>query len=162
MKPITVKPATSRHAKAVIEFNRRLAYESEGRTLDSDRLTAGVEAVLKYPDKGQYFVAETGGIVIGQLLITYEWSDWRNGWFWWIQSVYVAEETRNKGVFRALFYHVQEQAKQRPDVCGLRLYVEKENHIAKSVYERFGLLSTPYEVRELDTTHEVLQQGGKT
>src|SRR5947209_5637021 len=104
-----------------------LAFETEHRQLDQSRVAAGVLALLSDPAKGIYFVAETGGTFAGQLLITYEWSDWRNGNFWWIQSVYVVKTVRQRGVFRALFEHIHELARARKDVCGLRLYMETDN-----------------------------------
>ena len=102
--------------------------------------------------KGIYFVAESDGALAGQLLITYEWSDWRNGNFWWIQSVYVVEKFRGAGIFRALFEHIQALAKVRKDVCGLRLYVETGNSRAKEAYRRLGMTKTDYEMFENDFT----------
>jgi GNAT superfamily N-acetyltransferase len=110
----------------------------------------GVAALIKSPARGTYFVAEEKGEVVGQLLITYEWSDWRNGNFWWIQSVYVREEFRGKGIFRALFEHVHRLAKKRSDVCGLRLYVEANNASAQKTYTRLGMKKTFYEMYETD------------
>ncbi|MEI2726245.1 MAG: GNAT family N-acetyltransferase [Verrucomicrobiota bacterium] len=107
-----------------------------------------MRALLKDATKGIYFVAEADGAVIGQLLITYEWSDWRNGYFWWIQSVYVAAKFRSEGVFRTLFGHVQKLAKSRRNVCGLRLYVEKNNRRARQAYDRLGMKHTHYEIYE--------------
>ena len=104
--------------------------------------------------KGTYFLAETekdgATVVAGQLLITYEWSDWRNGNFWWIQSVYVSEGFRARGIFRALFDHIQTLARARKDVCGLRLYMDAHNHGARRTYERLGLQPTNYEMFEID------------
>lgn len=132
----------------------RLALETERRELDLDRVTQGVTALLNDPAKGTYFVAEsladTMRAVVGQVLITYEWSDWRNGNFWWIQSVYVKEAFRGRGIFRALFEHVQRHAKERHDVCGLRLYMDSQNTRARRVYERLGLKQTEYELFETD------------
>jgi GNAT superfamily N-acetyltransferase len=110
--------------------------------------------LLKDADKGVYYIAlaETGKgwAVAGQLLITTEWSDWRNGTFWWIQSVYVAKPFRNCGMFRALFKHVQVLARARPDVCGLRLYMDAHNDRARQAYERLGLRQTNYQIFEMD------------
>jgi len=115
---------------------------------------AGVAALLGNPAKGTYFLAELAGPeprVIGQLLITYEWSDWRNGNFWWLQSVYVLTEFRGKGVFRALFEHVHALAKACEErVCGLRLYMDAHNTAARRTYDRLGIKPTNYEVLEMD------------
>jgi GNAT superfamily N-acetyltransferase len=108
----------------------------------------GVEAILRDPGKGIYFVAEKEGAVVGQVLITYEWSDWRNGNFWWLQSVYVEKEFRARGVFKALFGHAVAQADAQKNACGLRLYMERENHRAREVYRRLGMKETHYQVFE--------------
>jgi GNAT superfamily N-acetyltransferase len=131
-----------------------MAHETEGLQLDPQRVLAGTTALLRAPEKGAYFLAEVdnGGTpeIAGQLLITYEWSDWRNGNFWWIQSVYVKEAFRGKGVFRALYRHVHELATATKDVCGLRLYVDAHNKTAQNSYERLGLKRTNYEIFEVD------------
>jgi GNAT superfamily N-acetyltransferase len=134
----------------IAEFNCRLAQETEQRRLEPERVHAGVAALLSDPARGTYFVAEVNGEVAGQLSITHEWSDWRNGDFWWIQSVYVAERFRRAGVFRALFNHVQSLAKAQKDVCGIRLYMEAENSRARSAYENLGFKQTHYQVFEMD------------
>src|SRR5438128_1174688 len=103
--PLCIRPATLDDADVIVEFNRRLAEESEGKALDLSLLRPGVEAGLADPNKGVYFVAEDDGVLVGQIMITAEWSDWRNGWFWWIQSVYVCPDHRRRGVFRSLFKH---------------------------------------------------------
>ena len=131
-----------------------MAWETEKRRLDAARVNAGVAALLEDSAKGTYFLAEIekGGssVVAGQLLITYEWSDWRNGNFWWIQSVYVPEEFRGRGVFTALFNHICNLANTRKDVCGLRLYMDSHNHKARRTYERLGLSKTNYEMFEIE------------
>lgn len=127
-----------------------MARETEGLELDRDRLRRGVEAVLEDRTKGFYWVAEIDNRVVGQTLVTQEWSDWRNGAFWWIQSVYVEPESRGSGVFRALYEHVDREARAHPGVCGLRLYVEQENHKAQNAYERLGMKRTPYWIYEVD------------
>jgi ribosomal protein S18 acetylase RimI-like enzyme len=129
-------------------FNVELARESEQLVLDSARVRAGVEALLRDPAKGAYFVAEAGGAVVGQLLITHEWSDWRNGDFWWLQSVYVRADFRRRGVFQALFDHVLASAQRHGNVAGLRLYVEKKNDPALKAYHRLGLKETHYHILE--------------
>lgn len=137
-----------------MQGNLSLARETEQRQLDLATVTAGVQALLADPARGIYFVAESDGQVVGQLLITHEWSDWRNGDFWWIQSVYVLERFRGGGIFRALFEHVQALARTRPDVCGLRLYVEAGNTQAQTAYRRLGLTRTDYEMFENDFTQK--------
>lgn len=127
-----------------------MAWETERRRLPARRVRLGVTALLADPAKGSYFVAEMDGVVAGQLLITFEWSDWRNGTFWWIQSVYVAPEFRGRGVFKALYRFIHRRARTRPDVCGLRLYMDAHNDGARPVYERLGLKPTNYKVFELD------------
>lgn len=146
--PLMIRRAVPADAHLVAEFNRRLAEESEGKTLDPVLLTAGVSQALADPHKGLYFLAADGGQIVGQMMITTEWSDWRNGWFWWIQSVYVMVEARRRGVFRALFEHVSLAARQDPSVIGLRLYVDRENHIAQETYRRMGMTETEYFVLE--------------
>src|SRR5262249_13699637 len=108
--PLTVRRGTLEDAPIIVEFNRRLAEEREGKTLDLSVLGAGVARVLDDPHKGPYFLAEADGVPVGQMQVTYEFSDWRNGWFWWIQSVYVRPESRRQGVFRKLYHHVAEAA----------------------------------------------------
>jgi GNAT superfamily N-acetyltransferase len=147
--PIHVRAATIADADLVCEFNSKLALESEGKTLDAGLLKPGVRKALADGNKGRYFLAEYGGQIVGQLGVTYEWSDWRNGWFWWIQSVYVRPEARRRGVFRALFQHVQQEAQDDPEVIGIRLYVERENHAAHGTYQAMGLEWTTYQVMEL-------------
>jgi GNAT superfamily N-acetyltransferase len=147
---IIVRPAVETDGPIISKFNAQMALETEHRALDHARLRSGVEAVLRDPTKGSYFVAEVTGTVVGQLMITFEWSDWRNGTFWWIQSVYVTEDHRGKGVFKALFRFIEQEAKKRKDVCGIRLYVEKDNERAKKTYERVGMDKTAYELLEID------------
>jgi ribosomal protein S18 acetylase RimI-like enzyme len=146
--PLSLRRAGPADAAAVAEFNRLLAFETEGKTLDPAVLARGVEAGLADPNKGLYFVAEDGGAVVGQVMVTYEWSDWRNGWIWWIQSVYVRSEYRGRGIFGALYEHVRQRALADPTVVALRLYVEQENHRAQEVYRRLGMERTSYLVLE--------------
>jgi GNAT superfamily N-acetyltransferase len=145
---MVVRQAGPADAELVCLFNSLLAEESEGKKLDMTTLRPGVAAVLGDAHKGYYFLAEEDGAIIGQLALTYEWSDWRNGWFWWIQSVYVRKEARRKGVFRALFDHVVERARSDGGVIGIRLYVESDNHVAHAVYRDMGLEWTSYKVME--------------
>jgi ribosomal protein S18 acetylase RimI-like enzyme len=147
---LKIREAVLSDAQLIADFNLLLAEESEGLHLDAARVQAGVAAVLEDPAKGMYYVAEMAGAVVGQLMITYEWSDWRNGNIWWIQSVFVKPEFRRAGVFRALYYHLQSLARSRQDVCSLRLYVHAENTRAIQSYERLGMSRTHYEIYELD------------
>jgi GNAT superfamily N-acetyltransferase len=144
----TVRPAAAADRAVVVEFNRLLAEESEGKRLDPAVLDAGVRALFADPHKGCYFLAEEDGKVLGQLGLTYEWSDWRNAWLWWIQSVYVRPEARRRGVFRALFEHVRQAALRDPEVGGLRLYVDRQNHTAQQAYYDLGMKDTGYFVLE--------------
>jgi ribosomal protein S18 acetylase RimI-like enzyme len=144
----TVRRATPADAAIVVEFNRLLALESEGKALDAALLRPGVDAALADQKKALYFVAEDGGPIVGQTMVTYEWSDWRNGWFWWIQSVYVVAEARRRGVFKALYAHIARAARQDPTVIGIRLYVERENTRAQQTYRDLGMEETGYLVFE--------------
>ncbi len=145
---LTIRRATPLDAPVVVEFNRLLAEESEGKTLDLSTLSVGVEKALADPAKAIYFLVEENGTTLGQLSITTEWSDWRNGWLWWIQSVYVRPEARRRGVFRSLYKHVTESAKQAGEVIGIRLYVERENVRAHKTYLGMGMEWTSYLVMQ--------------
>ena len=147
---MTIRPASESDAAVIAEFNSLMAKETEGKSLPTERIAKGVEAILNDSSKGLYFVAEEDAQVVGQLMITYEWSDWRNGNFWWIQSVYVMENCRGKGVFKSLYNHVMKLAKGRKDVCGIRLYVEKHNEPAQKTYEKLGMKKTDYELYEIE------------
>jgi ribosomal protein S18 acetylase RimI-like enzyme len=146
--PVTVRRAGAADADTIVDFNCLLAEESEGKTLERALLLPGVRAGLLDDMKIRYYVAEDAGRVVGQMGTTLEWSDWRNGWFWWIQSVYVRPEARRRGVFRALYEHVLRAAQADPQVIGLRLYVEEENRAAQQTYERLGMEKTGYFVLE--------------
>jgi ribosomal protein S18 acetylase RimI-like enzyme len=125
-----------------------MARETEGRELARPTLDAGVRRLLEREDRGFYWIAEYGGEAAGCLMITREWSDWRNGEFWWIQSVYVRPEMRRRGVYRTLHEHVVRQAASNPDVCGLRLYVERDNETAQRTYQALGMEQTAYRMFE--------------
>ncbi len=161
---IQIRPATKHDVDTIVEFNRAMALETENRRLDLSTLRQGIHAFLENSGYGSYIVAElpedTSRKPVGQLMITYEWSDWRNGVFWWIQSVYVAPERRGKGVFRALYDHILAKAKTDPKVCGIRLYVERENRSAQTVYQRVGLVPSVYTVYEQDFMlgHEAVEK----
>jgi ribosomal protein S18 acetylase RimI-like enzyme len=147
---IIVRPATPADATSIANFNSAMAKETENIELDRNRLQKGIEAILSDSTKGLYFVAENDQRIVGQLMITYEWSDWRNADFWWIQSVYVHPDYRKQGVFRSLFEHVKLFAQKRGTVCGLRLYVEKKNNLAQKSYEVIGMKHSHYQMMEED------------
>jgi ribosomal protein S18 acetylase RimI-like enzyme len=128
-----------------------MAEETEGKQLDRGRLKQGVRTLLAQPVEGRYLIAEAESAdTVGALMLTYEWSDWRNGRFWWIQSVYVMPEWRHRRVYRALHTRVRNDARQDPDACGLRLYVERLNETAQSVYRAMGMTQTHYLLYEED------------
>ena len=149
-----IRPATVHDVQAILEFNAAMALETEQRRLDLDRLRKGTLALLTQPQHGFYIVAETSAgtirTAVGQLMITFEWSDWRNGVFWWMQSVYVKPEWRRRGVYRAMHEYIAARAKKDSEVCGIRLYVEHRNHDAQTVYRRVGLSPSVYTVYEQD------------
>ena len=145
----TIRPADGADAATIAAFNQRLAEETENRTLAGELIGPGVATLLGDPDRGRYFVAEIDGAVVGQLMITYEWSDWRNGVFWWIQSVYVAPAARRNGVFSALYQHVLAMA-EAAGACGIRLYVENGNARAQETYRAMGMKDTTYSVMETE------------
>ena len=141
---IVVRRSTSADAETIVRFNMAMAVETEGIALKREVIAAGVRAMFDDPSKGFYLVAEVAGSPAGQLMVTMEWSDWRDGFFWWIQSVYVRPEFRGKGVYRALHQRVRQMAKEAGGVCGFRLYVEKENTTAQATYRRLGMHETRY------------------
>ena len=135
-------------ADTIAAFNSAMAEETEGKALDPELIDPGVRNLLEDPTKGRYWVAESDGQVIGQLMVTYEWSDWRNGTIWWIQSVYVRPDWRRSGVFSALYRHVESLASDTPQVIGLRLYVEENNKRAQRTYAALGMVQPSYLVME--------------
>lgn len=145
---LTIRRATPADLPVLVAFNTAIAWETEHKKLDPDILTAGVRAVFGDPARGFYTVAEQNGVVVGQMMITFEWSDWRNGWFWWVQSVYVREDARRKGVFRALYREIERQAAADSNVIGLRLYVESDNAHARATYRALGMTETTYGMME--------------
>jgi len=150
MPTIIIRPATREDAEFLVRGNASMALETEGVSLDLDRLRDGVHGVFDEPARGRYFIAEVDGVRAGQLMITYEWSDWRNGVFWWVQSVFVVPEFRRAGVFAALYRHVQGEARVAGNVCGIRLYVENHNERAMASYDRAGMKRTIYQMFEED------------
>ncbi len=144
----SIRPAQTGDAETIALFNCQLAIETEHTRLDPPTVLAGVKQLLGDPARGRYLVAEQHGVIIGQLAHTREWSDWRNGDLWWIQSVYVHTDHRGAGVFRALYQHLEAMAQKTGDVVGIRLYVERNNDRAQSAYGRLGLVKTDYEVMQ--------------
>jgi len=145
---IVIRYAKLSDVDAIVQFNLEMAYETEGISLSIEKLTDGVKAVFDDNTKGFYVIAESDDKPVGQALVTYEWSDWRNAIFWWIQSVYVVPEYRGAGIFKAIFTYIRSTA-ESSNVCGIRLYVERNNHIAKSVYKRLGMEESHYDLYEL-------------
>lgn len=139
-----IRKAQSSDAGSLVDFNQKMALETEGKHLDNEVLSSGVLAVFSDPNKGFYVVAEEGGAIVGGLLVTFEWSDWRNKWFWWIQSVYIVPEARGKSIYSRLYEFVKAEAVNKGDVCGFRLYVERENLHAQKVYEKLGMRNSIY------------------
>ncbi len=147
---IHIRQARLADLETIVEFNARLAKETEGVQLDLDRLRAGVERMLRDDTSGFYLLAETDeGETAGQVGLTFEWSDWRNGVFWWLQSVYIRPEYRRQGVLRALYGRILELSADR-SVCGIRLYVERENRVAQDAYRRLGLDPAVFKMYEKD------------
>jgi ribosomal protein S18 acetylase RimI-like enzyme len=146
---IRIRVADASDVEALVDFNHAMAIETEAKELDRDLLTAGVKGLLSKKQFGFYLIAEDSSAGrIASLMVTYEWSDWRNGLFWWIQSVYVKPEFRRRGIYRRLYEFVKEMAKDETDVCGFRLYVEKENAVAQQTYEQLGMKQTQYAMYE--------------
>lgn len=142
---MNIRKAAKPDAENLIDFNQKMAFETEGKRLDPETIREGVEAVFDDDRKGFYVVAETDeGKIAGGLMVTYEWSDWRNAWFWWIQSVYIVPDFRGKRIYSAMYDHVRKLADESGDVCGFRLYVETENLPAQKVYEKCGMHRSHY------------------
>jgi GNAT superfamily N-acetyltransferase len=147
---IIIRRAKPPDAATITRFNAAMGWETEGILLDKSRLHKGVKAILRDPTKGFYLVAETKGKMVGQIMITREWSDWRNGYFWWIQSVYVRSPYRRHGIYRALHEYVVDAGRKRKDICGIRLYVDRHNSCAQKVYKKLGMKRSNYEMFEED------------
>jgi GNAT superfamily N-acetyltransferase len=147
---LVIRDADLDDLPVIVEFNRCLAYETEDKVLDEGVLSSGVARALADRERLHYWVAELGNpaTVVGQAAVTREWSDWRDGWVWWFQSVYVAQPYRGCGVFRALYQHIHDEARKCPDVIGLRLYVENSNQPAQRTYQALGMKPGGYSVFE--------------
>ena len=142
---VRIRTGTKNDVDSLVEFNQSMALETEGKQLNAETLRRGVAAVFKDDKKGFYVVAEDkGGNIVGGLLIVYEWSDWRNAWFWWITSVFIVQEARGRGIYRRLYEFVKEKARSRGDVHGFRLYVDLENTEAQKAYEKVGMFASQY------------------
>lgn len=144
-----IRDAREGDRETIADFNITMAFETEHLVLDRARVLEGVGAVLNDASKGRYIVAEIDGRVAGQLMVTYEWSDWRNGMFWWIQSVYVDTPYRGQKVFSSLYEFIKQEAIEQ-NSCGLRLYVEEDNFAAQRTYQKLGMTITQYEMMEED------------
>ncbi|MDJ0583405.1 GNAT family N-acetyltransferase [Crocosphaera sp.] len=144
MDTINVRLAQLSDAEDIASFNQVMAKETEGKILLPDIVFAGVNTLLTNPSQGFYIVAEMDSQVVGCLMITKEWSDWRNGVFWWIQSVFVKQEYRRRGIYRRMYQFIKKLANEKDDVCGFRLYVEQNNTIAQETYKELGMTQLPY------------------
>ena len=140
---MNIRLATIEDTDTFVEFNAAMAVETEGKRLDPDVVEPAVRSVFTDTEKGFYVVAEDGGQIVGGLMVTYEWSDWRNAWWWWIQSVYIRPEGRGKRIYSLLYDFVKAKAKDS-GAYGIRLYVETENVHAQQVYEKVGMNRSPY------------------
>jgi len=144
---ISIRKARPEDAKVIIDFQQKMAWETEQITLVQEIITKGVNAVFNNPARGQYWVAEKNDVVVASLLITYEWSDWRNSNVWWVQSVYVLSDYRRTGIFRSMYRHIKNEA-DKQGIAGLRLYVETNNLRAQKTYEALGMHSDHYTMYE--------------
>ena len=142
---VTIRRGIKSDVDALVKFNQSMAFETEGKQLDPESLLKGVASVFEDERKGFYVVAETRmGAIAGGLLVVYEWSDWRNAWFWWLTSVYIIPDFRGHGIYRRLYDFVKEEARGQGDVHGFRLYVDLENTDAQKVYEKVGMFASRY------------------
>ncbi len=145
---LTIRKASESDADSIIQFNIAMAKETEGKILHRHDIEPGVLGLFKKPEYGFYIVAVAGGRVVGSLMVTFEWSDWRNGVIWWIQSVYVIPECRRNGIYRAMYSSIKKMAREKPDVRGFRLYVEKTNIAAQKTYAALGMEEAQYKMFE--------------
>jgi GNAT superfamily N-acetyltransferase len=156
-----IRDAVPADRDALVAFAQSMARETEDRELDTATLRAGIAAFLADPARARAFVLECDGRPAATLYLTYEWSDWRNGFFWWIQSVYVAPAERRRGHYRRLHEHVRSLAARAGNVCGIRLYVERENHAAHATYRALGMHETEYRIYEEPLSRGPLVPGGQ-
>ena len=148
MDQISIREGSISDTPTIAKFQQQMALETESKIFKESTIRQGVESVLKCPNKGFYIIAETDSQVIGSLLVTFEWSDWRNGWFFWIQSVFVDAKYRRQGVYRVMHSEVIRRTKESGNCCGIRLYVEKDNRNAQKVYKTLGMHETDYYLYE--------------
>jgi GNAT superfamily N-acetyltransferase len=139
-----IRLAHNGDTESLVAFNQAMALETEGKQLDPNKIGPGVAAVFADEKKGFYVVAESDGDIVGGLMVTFEWSDWRNAWFWWIQSVYILPGARGKRIYSRLYDFVKQRALGQGNVCGFRLYVENDNYHARKVYEKLGMEGSHY------------------
>ncbi|OFY43384.1 MAG: hypothetical protein A2X18_00080 [Bacteroidetes bacterium GWF2_40_14] len=149
---VIIRDANIEDQSAIIDFQQAMALETENLQLDKEVLSRGVLSVLEDQTKARYFIADLDGLAVGMLMITLEWSDWRNGWVWWIQSVYTKPGYRKIGVYKLLYGHVREIVEKSENIRGLRLYVDKRNIRAQQVYESLGMTGEHY------TTYEWMRE----
>lgn len=147
---MVIRKAKQDDLKFIVQFNYNLAYETEGKKLDEEILYKGVKEIVCDEAKGVYYVCEINGQVVGQIMYTYEWSDWRNGTFIWVQSVYVDKDYRGKGIFKELYNKVKEICDNSNDYVGIRLYVERENYNAQRTYQKIGMSECNYYMYEYE------------
>ena len=145
-----IRPARADDAALLARWAQAMALETENKILPDADVRPGIARGIADPSLARYFVAERDGLPAGTLMLTFEWSDWRNGLWWWIQSVYVPPEFRRQGIYRALHAHVRAMAEADAGVCGIRLYVEKDNRNARSTYEALGMQDAHYRIYEQD------------
>lgn len=139
-----IRRANPTDVASLVAFNQAMALETEDKELDGETLTAGVKGILDHQARGFYLVAEDQGEIAGSLMVTFEWSDWRNANFWWVQSVYILPKYRRKGVYSLLYNEIRRLADNSDNVCGYRLYVEKDNFAAQKTYESLGMSESHY------------------
>ncbi len=145
-----IRKAELKDAQIIAEYNCKMALETEDLELDKDKVLNGVKHAIEDHSKAEYYLYELEAIVVGQLMITKEWSDWRDSYLWWIQSVYVNKQHRRKGVFGELYKYVENLVEKDPTACGIRLYVEKNNKSAQSTYQKMGMHETHYILYEIE------------
>ncbi len=148
MQSKVIRKATRADIQALVDFNTAMAFETEGITLDQHIIKSGVQELFHDPTKGFYIVCEIENSVRACLMITYEWSDWRNGNFWWIQSVYVQKEYRQLGLYKLMYDHIKTTVLKSGEVAGIRLYVDDDNLIAQNVYQKLGMQKSNYQIFE--------------